>query len=83
MENVCQSCGMPMEDESLFGTNADGSKNEEYCKYCFEHGAFHKEETMEEMIETCIPFMVEQGMPADQAKEILTNQLPLLKRWKQ
>jgi hypothetical protein len=66
MEKVCQSCGMPMSDESLFG-----------------NGAFYKDETMEEMIETCIPFMVEQGMPAEQAKEILENTLPQLKRWKQ
>ncbi|MBS7391063.1 MAG: hypothetical protein KIG51_03075, partial [Fibrobacter sp.] len=26
----CQSCGMPLTNEIL-GTNADGSKNEEYC----------------------------------------------------
>ena len=26
----CQSCGMPLTDE-LLGTNADGSKNEDYC----------------------------------------------------
>ena len=30
----CQSCGMPLTDEVL-GTNADGSKNEEYCMYCY------------------------------------------------
>lgn len=83
MEKVCQSCGMPMEDESLYGTNADGSRNEEYCKYCFENGAFHKEETMEEMIESCIPFMVEQGMKAEQARELLSKELPTLKRWNQ
>jgi hypothetical protein len=83
MEKVCQSCGMPMSDESLFGTNENGSTNEEYCKYCYGNGAFYKDETMEEMIETCIPFMVEQGMPAEQAKEILENTLPQLKRWKQ
>lgn len=26
---ICQSCGMPMESEDVFGTNADGSFNEE------------------------------------------------------
>ena len=26
----CQSCGMPLTDDVL-GTNADGSKNEDYC----------------------------------------------------
>ena len=28
----CQSCGMPLTNDVL-GTNADGSKNEEYCMY--------------------------------------------------
>ena len=36
-QKFCQCCGMPMGDtDELYGTNADGSKNEEYCKYCFE-----------------------------------------------
>ena len=30
----CQSCGMPLNDQVL-GTNDDGSKNEEYCMYCY------------------------------------------------
>ena len=32
----CQSCGMPLSPEVL-GTNADGSKNEEYCIYCYKN----------------------------------------------
>lgn len=80
---VCQSCGMPMADGSdLFGSNADGSTNEEYCKYCFENGAFGSpDETLEQMIESCIPFMVEEGMEASQARAILESTLPSLKRW--
>ncbi|GAI16613.1 unnamed protein product, partial [marine sediment metagenome] len=31
----CQSCAMPMQKPDDFGTNADVSKNEEYCHYCF------------------------------------------------
>lgn len=82
MDKRCQSCGMPMEDASLYGTNADGSKSEEYCKYCFTNGAFYKpNETMEEMITTCIPFMVEEGMTEDEAREKLEKILPTLKRW--
>lgn len=82
MENVCQSCGMPMADESLFGTNADKSINSEYCKYCFTNGSFHKEETMAEMIETCIPFMTQEGMAEADARRIMESTLPNLKRWK-
>ena len=80
---ICQSCGMPM-TEDLYGTNQDGGKNSEYCKYCYVEGAFHNpDETLEEMINTCVPFMVEQGMPEKEARAQLEKQLPQLKRWKQ
>ena len=40
-EKYCQSCGMPMGNTGEFyGTNADGSKNTEYCSYCFDSGKF-------------------------------------------
>ncbi len=58
---ICQSCGMPMKEEEQFGKNADSSKNDEYCCYCYPNGAFSKEETMEEMIECCIPFVLQDG----------------------
>ena len=35
----CQSCGMPL-TEDVLGTNADGSKNEDYCMYCYRDGKF-------------------------------------------
>ena len=40
---------MPLTEEIL-GTNADGSKNEEYCIYCYKDGAFTGDFTMEEMV---------------------------------
>ncbi len=36
----CQSCAMPMQNPDDFGTNADGSNNNEYCSYCFRNGKF-------------------------------------------
>ena len=79
---ICQSCGMPMTDD-LFGNNADGSVNDEYCKYCYTAGAFTAPDiTMNDMIETCVPFMVEQGMPEEEARNLLGVTLPKLKRWK-
>lgn len=82
--NICQSCGMPMpENAGLYGSNQDGTSNKEYCKYCFSNGTFGKpDETMTEMIETCIPFMVEKGMSREGAKLLLEASLPKLKRWK-
>jgi len=80
---LCQSCGMPLSDE-VYGTNADGSVNKEYCKYCYAKGAFIAPEmTMNEMIEVCVPHMVEQGMTAEKARQIMEQTLPTLKRWKQ
>ena len=36
----CQCCGMPLgEGTDMQGTNADGSKNGDYCKYCLDKGA--------------------------------------------
>ena len=33
-QKICQSCGMPI-DDSTFGKEADGSKNQDYCHYCY------------------------------------------------
>ena len=35
-EKHCQCCCMPMGDtDDLYGTNEDGSKSKDYCKYCY------------------------------------------------
>ena len=52
----CQSCGMPLINNVL-GTNADGSKNEDYCMYCYKDGKFLQECTMDDMIEHCSLFV--------------------------
>ncbi len=80
--HICQSCGMAMH-QSDHGKNADGSSNTDYCKYCYQDGSFSKNETMEEMIESCIPFYVgEEFDTAAEAREYLTKLYPTLKRWK-
>lgn len=78
----CQSCGMPLESKEFYGTNKDGSLNEEYCKYCYGEGAFYKpDETMESMLETCVPFVMKEGFTEEQAREHLQDTLVTLKRW--
>lgn len=87
MENVnvkvCQSCGMLMDSPKLYATENNGEINEEYCIYCYHDGAFAKDETLAEMIETCVPFMVEAGKTEVEARKHLNEKLPQLKRWKQ
>ena len=84
--HFCQSCGMPLTDEIL-GTNADGSKNEEYCIYCFKDGAFTGDFTMEEMIDFCSQFVEQynkdsgQNLTQDEYKAMLRQYYPNLKRW--
>lgn len=83
----CQSCGMPLNNE-IIGTNADGSRNEDYCIYCYEGGKFTQDMTMEQMIEHCAQFTDEinrhsgQNMTKDEAKDMMRQFFPNLKRWK-
>ena len=73
---------MPMTEE-LFGTNADGSKNEDYCMYCFKDGEFTSDMTMEEMIAFCSEKMVEvhPEMNIEEASKMMNEVFPQLKRW--
>lgn len=87
MENkrFCQSCGMPMEADGDFGTNQDSSRNEEYCCYCYQNGAFTAPEmTMEEMIDFNVKFNEENGHPfgtEEEARTMMGQWFPTLKRW--
>ncbi|MCL2351879.1 MAG: zinc ribbon domain-containing protein [Firmicutes bacterium] len=74
---------MPLEKPEDFGTNADGSANGDYCRYCYAGGAFTSDETMEGMIEACIPFTLEAGAfgSADEARAAMAAEFPKLKRW--
>lgn len=83
-QKFCQSCAMPMGDEELYGTEADGGRSTDYCKYCYDNGAFTFNGDMAEMIEICVPHMVEgnPNMTADQARGMMQSFFPSLKRWK-
>lgn len=84
----CQSCGMPLNSIELFGTNADGSKNEEYCLYCYKDGNFTVDCSMAEMIEISVKHMKESGLlkeqnkTEDEARKFMHSFFPELKRWK-
>ena len=82
----CQSCGMPLTEE-LLGTNGDGSKNEEYCIYCYKDGAFTSDLTMEEMADYCAQYVDEfnkhtgQMLSREEYRQMLLQFYPNLKRW--
>lgn len=85
-QKFCQSCGMPL-TEDVLGTNADGSKNEEYCVYCYKEGRFLQECTMEEMAEFCAQYVDEfnkhtgQNLGREEYRKMLLQYFPTLKRW--
>lgn len=86
-QKFCQSCGMPLETQEVIGTNADQSKNEDYCVYCFKDGGFTQDITMEEMINISLEHMKEMfaNDPDFNAQEALSKMhsfFPELKRWK-
>lgn len=82
----CQSCGMPLNDHN-HGTNADGTPNEDYCTYCYKDGKFTQDMTMEQMIDHCAQFTDEinkqsgKNLTKEQAKEMMRQFFPHLKRW--
>lgn len=82
MKKICQSCAMPITDDSLLGTNKDGSVNPDYCKYCFVDGEFVDNVSMEKYIEMCSQFGEQAGMTNEQMKDYCTRVFPTLKRWK-
>ena len=85
--NFCQSCGIPLQKPEEFGTNQDGSKNEEYCCYCYANGVFTSDCTMDEMIEHCVQFLCEfnkengVAFTKEEAVAQMKQFFPTLKRW--
>ncbi len=83
MENkICQSCGMPLTENDQFGTNKDGSRNDDYCIYCYKDGEFIDKVTMEEYIEICSKYGKEADMTEEEMKAHCQKLFPTLKRWK-
>ena len=85
---LCQSCGMTLEKDSDKGTELDGSKSEEYCTFCSQHGKFTEDISMEELIEHNLQHLDEWNESAglhlteQEARMQLMEFLPTLKRWK-
>ena len=83
MTTICQSCSMPIDKEELFGTDTNGSKNEEYCTYCYKDGKFTDGiDNLDAYIEHSLQFAAQAGMTEEQMREHCKKVLPTLKRWK-
>lgn len=88
LPRFCQSCGMPLTRQEDFGTNADGSTNFDYCRYCYHVGAFLQDLTMDGMIDYCAQFVDQfnkntgQNLTPEEYKAVLRQYYPNLKRWR-
>lgn len=80
----CQSCGMPL-GVGFYGTNADDTASEEFCKSCWEKGQFREPNlTLQEMIGRSIANRVDGlQMTREEAQQLATSLIPTLKRWQQ
>lgn len=79
--HFCQSCSMPMDTPEIWGTEKDGSKNSDYCKYCYNDGSFTNPDfTIEEMKEHMKKRMEKDQLP-ENIIQVAINRLPFLKRW--
>ncbi len=84
-QKFCQSCGMPMGGtDEMYGLDSNGAKSADYCKYCYENGEFTFDGGLDEMIEICVEPMVSSNpaMGEEQARQMMKQFLPRLKRWK-
>ena len=76
----CQCCGMPLED-SIISREKDGTLNEDYCQWCYADGTYMYSD-MDDLIEVCIPNMVNENFSEEQARVYLKQMLPKLDYWK-
>ena len=88
--SVCPPCqtselivGAPAECDD-FGTNADGTKNGEFCHFCYRDGHFTDEGvTMEQKIDKLVDIAVaKMKIPKEQARAQASEIIPTLKRWR-
>ncbi|MBR1531057.1 MAG: zinc ribbon domain-containing protein [Eubacterium sp.] len=77
---ICQCCGMPL-DAEIIARNADGTPNENYCKWCYADGKFTYSD-METLIDVCVKHMVSEEFSEEQARAYMRQLLPTLDYWK-
>ena len=64
------------------GQEANGSETDDFCRWCYDEGAYTYATTMDEMIEDCASRMAEaMGWTVDEVASLLGAVLPTLRRW--
>lgn len=79
---VCQCCGMPLNEDSMISKEADGSFNEDYCKWCYNDGKFAYD-SKDSLLDFLISHMPNpEKLPDDQRRMQYDGYLSQLKHWK-
>ena len=79
---VCQCCGMPLNEDSMISKEADGSFNEDYCKWCYNDGKFAYD-SKDSLLDFLISHMPNpESLPDDQRRMQYDGYLSQLKHWK-
>ena len=77
---ICQCCGMPL-DDAIISRNQDGTRNEDYCKWCYADGTYTYSD-MDDLINVCVRHMVNDDFSEEQARAYMEQLLPTLDYWK-
>lgn len=79
----CQSCSMPLRSPADFGTSRSGMRVNDYCSLCYAGGAFTEPGlSMQQMLDRCVPILVQRGMDEFGARRLMSSTLPRLRRWR-
>lgn len=82
-QKICQSCGKKLIKPEDFGTNQDGSINEDYCRQCFNLEQFTDQTITRNLIQQKIAqrLITEDGLSTEKALVQATEIVNHLKRW--
>lgn len=77
---ICQCCGMPLDDSSI-SREADGTFNEEYCKWCYD-GKGVVYQSVEELTDFLVEQMPLGNWTKEEARSYFEALLPTLRHWR-
>jgi len=85
MVKQCQSCGMPLQTKKAGdcrGTESDGTKNEKWCKLCYENGKFIDPNCSLVQMKIIVDNALKENGSGRLMRWMAQKQLPNLERWK-
>lgn len=79
---ICQSCGMPMNNVDILGTESNGMYNHDYCIFCYREGGFTNPHLTESGMKTVKRIELNKQHVSPAVIEKAVQEVPTLKRWR-